>query len=112
MATLPAANEAKANWFGTIVTVVLTLVLAYQLAHWTWVFVAPPPVAVLTESDSTVDLAAIAKLFGANAPSTQGSSGSALRLKGVIAPTPGVAASAIFSSGGGKDIAVYVGREV
>ena len=110
MATLPAGTEAKTNWFGAVVTIALTLVFAWQLAHWTWVFVAPPPVAVLTESDSTVDLAAIAKLFGSSAPSTQGSS-SSLRLKGVIAPTPGVAASAIFASGG-KDIAVYIGREV
>jgi len=87
-------------------------VLAYQLAHWTWVFVAPPPVAVMSEADAPVDLAAIARLFGAAAPAGQASSTSSLRLKGVIAPTPGVAASAIFSTGGGKDVAVFVGREV
>jgi len=112
MATLPAPNEKRGNWFGTIVTIALTLVLAYQLAHWTWVFVAPPPVAVVSEADGPVDLAAIARLFGAAGPSGQASTISALKLKGVIAPTPGVAASAIFSTGSGKDIAVYVGREV
>ena len=112
MATLPAGNEAGRDWFGAIVTIALTLVLAYQLAHWTWVFLAPPPVAVVSEADGPVDLAAIARLFGAAAPSRSGSSVSALKLKGVIAPTPGVAASAVFSTGAGKDIAVYVGREV
>jgi hypothetical protein len=68
MATLPA-SDAKSNWFGTIVTIALTLVLAYQLAHWTWVFVAPAPVAVVSEADGPVDLAAIARLFGGSAPS-------------------------------------------
>jgi len=112
MATLPAGDQAKRDWFGTIVTIALALVLAYQLAHWTWVFVAPPPIAVMSEADGPVDLAAIARLFGAAAPAGQTSSTSGLRLKGVIAPTPGVAASAIFSAGGGKDVAVFVGREV
>ena len=112
MATLPAPAPRKRDWLGTLVTIALTLVLAWQLAHWTWVFVAPAPVAVVSEAEGPVDLGAIAKLFGASAPSGPASSVSALRLKGVIAPTPGVAASAIFSGGGGKDIAVFVGREV
>lgn len=113
MATLAAGNEAKREWFGTIVTIALTLVLAYQLAHWTWVFVAPAPVAAVPEADPPVDLAAIAKLFGASPPSSARTAAtSGLRLKGVIAPTPGVAASAIFSTGAGKDFAVFIGREV
>jgi general secretion pathway protein C len=52
-------------------------------------------------------------MFGAALPSgSTSASASGLRLKGVVAPTPGVAASAIFSTGSGRDIAVYVGREV
>ena len=112
MATLPAPERRSRDWLGTIVTIALTLVLAWQLAHWTWVFLAPRPVAVVGEAGGPVDLAAIARLFGASAPAGRASSVSALKLKGVIAPTPGVAASAIFSTGTGKDIAVYVGREV
>ena len=42
---------------------------------------------------SAQDLAAIAKLFGAAAPSSSGATADGLALKGVVAPTPGVAAS-------------------
>ena len=117
MATAPAPEGAKhEGWFGTLAVVALTLVLAYQLAHWTWVFVAPAPVAAIPESDPPVNLAAVARLFGGSAPtgSTQGSTASAsgLRLKGVVAPNAGEAASAIFSLGSGKDVAVFVNREV
>jgi general secretion pathway protein C len=98
---------------GTIVLAALVLVLAYQLAYWTWVFVAPAPRAAVTETRADVDYDAIARLFGASPPgSTAVASSSSLRLKGVIAPTPGVAASAIFSTGAGKDLAVYLDNEV
>ena len=98
---------------GTIVVVALVLVLAYQLAHWTWVFVAPAPRAAVPEPRGDVDFDAIARLFGASAPSPGATvSTSGLRLKGVIAPTPGVEASAIFSTGAGRDVAVYLDGEV
>jgi len=97
---------------GTIVVVALVLVLAYQLAYWTWVFVAPQPRAAMPESRGAVDLDAIARMFGASPPGAAVASTSGLRLKGVIAPTPGVEASAIFSTGAGKDIAVYLDGEV
>jgi general secretion pathway protein C len=116
MAIAPSPDEAaKSGVFGTLAVIGLTLVLAYQLAHWTWVFVAPAPVAAVPESAPAVDLAAVARLFGAAAPTGSSASAAAaygLKLKGVVAPTPGVAASAIFSTGSGKDLAVYVGREV
>jgi general secretion pathway protein C len=114
MAAAPApAGPSKTGLFGTLATVVLVLVLAYQLAYWTWVFAAPPSVAALSEGGNGVDLAAVAKLFGASAPSaTASASTSGLRLKGVIAPDAGPAASAIFSTGSGKDLAVYMDREV
>jgi len=113
MAAAPAPPERSAA-AGTLIVAALVLVLAWQLAHWTWVFVAPGPVAALPEREPAVDLAAVAKLFGAAAPSggQAAASSSGLRLKGVVAPTPGVAASAIFSTGTGKDLAVFVGREV
>ena len=98
---------------GTIVVVALVLVLAYQLAYWTWVFVAPQPRAAVPESRGDVDFDAIARLFGASPPGSGAvASTSGLRLKGVIAPTPGVEASAIFSTGTGKDVAVYIDNEV
>ena len=114
MAAIASAPAPRANsWFGTIVTFLLVLVLAWQLAHWTWVFVAPAPGATAPQAAPGVNLAAIAKLFGAAAPAgnpavTTGT----LKLKGVIAPDAGPAASAIFSTGAGKDIAVFVDRDV
>ncbi len=114
MATAPAPGDTPAKGFiGTLAVVALTLLLAYQLAHWTWVFIAPAPVASVPDGEAPVNLPAIARLFGAEIPAaSEASSSSGLRLKGVIAPRAGVAASAVFSTGSGKDIAVYVGREV
>jgi general secretion pathway protein C len=99
---------------GNFLTVALVLVLAWQLAYWTWVFFTPPAVSAAASAPAgEVDLGAIARLFGAAPPasSTAASTGN-LRLKGVIAPTPGVVASAIFSTGGGRDIAVPIRGEV
>ncbi|MBC8021611.1 MAG: hypothetical protein H7Y14_00735, partial [Burkholderiales bacterium] len=109
-----ATNERQKNGvIGTLAIIALTLVLAFQLAHWTWVFIAPPEVAKTPDADAGVDMAAIAKLFGAAAPSSSGvASTSGLRLKGVVAPDGGPIASAIFSTGSGKDIAAFVEREI
>ena len=97
---------------GTLLLVALVLVLAWQAAYWTWVFVAPPPVSAAAASQPAVDLAAVARLFGAQAPTDAPRGAPALKLKGVIAPTPGTEASAIFSTGTGRDIAVYIDGEV
>ncbi|HUQ28727.1 MAG TPA: type II secretion system protein N [Usitatibacter sp.] len=113
MAAIADRDEKKHGVVGTLAIVALTLVLAFQLAHWTWVFIAPPEVARTPEADAGVDMAAIAKLFGAAPPaSSSAASTSGLRLKGVVAPDGGPIASAIFSTGGGKDLAVFVDREV
>jgi general secretion pathway protein C len=113
MAAIAHRDEEKLGVVGTVAIVALTLVLAFQLAHWTWVFVAPPEVAKTPDGDAGVDIAAIARLFGAAPPpSASGASTSGLRLKGVVAPDAGPIASAIFSTGGGKDIAVFVDREI
>ena len=111
MAAITPPSE-RTGALGTIVVVALVLVLAYQLAYWTWVFVAPPPRAAVPQSRGEVDFDAIARLFGASPGAGAVASTSGLRLKGVIAPTPGVEASAIFSAGTGKDIAVYLEGEV
>src|SRR5688572_6030072 len=112
MATLPAPDAPRSNVFGTLLVAALTVALAWQLAYWTWVFLAPPKVAAPAPAAAEVDLAAIARLFGAAPPAgSAAASSSGLRLKGVVAPTPGVAASAIFSTGSGRDISVFVGGE-
>jgi type II secretion system protein C len=113
-ATTPAPASRAHRLIDAAVVIALVVLLAWQLAYWTWQFLAPPASGDARERRADVDLAAIARLFGGSAPSasSQTASRSSLRLKGVIAPTPGVAASAIFSTGSGKDLAVYVGREV
>ena len=112
---MAAANPQaeKQGLVAKLVLVALVLVLAYQLAYWTWVFVAPQRATAPATDSPQVDLAAIARMFGASPPgASQATSTSGLRLKGVVAPTPGVAASAIFSTGAGRDVAVFVGRDV
>ena len=112
MAATPSP-AGKTGIVGTLVVVALVLVLAWQLAYWTWILASPKPSAQAPRSAGDVDLAAVARLFGAAPPgAASGASASGLKLKGVIAPTPGVEASAIFSTGAGKDIAVYIDREV
>jgi len=112
-AITPDPETRGAALFGTAVTIALTLVLAWQLAHWTWVFIAPAPRAAPAASSRPVDLPAIARLFGAAAPAENPVVDSlGLRLKGVIAPDAGPIASAIFSTGTGRDIAVFVNRDI
>src|SRR5512134_3055531 len=114
MATVSeSVEQQRTGALGNLLLLALVLVLAFQLAYWTWVFVSPPKSAAKVTEQAEVDLAAVARMFGAAPPAAAGAaSASGLRLKGVVAPTPGVAASAIFSAGAGKDIAVYLDREV
>jgi general secretion pathway protein C len=108
MAALPAESPSRRG--DTLLLAILVMVLAWQLAYWTWRFIAPPRAVAAATSASTadVDLALIASLFGA---SRAGPSSGSLRLKGVIAPTPGTTAGAIFAGPNGKEIAVLPGGE-
>jgi general secretion pathway protein C len=115
MASLPESSATPATGrFGTLVTVALVLALAWVLAKWTWVFVAPPVAAPAAPAGPGTDLAAVAGLFGGAAPSGASSpaaSASGLRLKGVVAPSPAHIGSAVFNAGG-RDMAVPLGAEV
>jgi general secretion pathway protein C len=115
MAALPADPARKpASPFGALVTVALVLLLAWVAARWTWVFLAPPAGAPAAAAGGGIDLAAAARLFGGTAPPGTGvapGTGTGLRLKGVVAPTPASTGSAVFNAGG-KDIAVMLGGEV
>ena len=114
MATVnPPAPER--HRLGAAVVAALVVVLAWQLAYWTWVFATPrpTPAPAAAPAEGAVDLVAAARLFGATSSAAMsGASSAALRLKGVVAPTPGVAASAIFSTGSGRDLSVFLGTEV
>ncbi len=115
MAAAPAPSTTPATGrFGMLVTVALVLALAWVLAKWTWVFVAPPAAAPAAAAGSAVDLAAVARIFGGAAPSgpaAPAASSSGLRLKGVVAPSPAHIGSAVFNAGG-RDMAVPLGGEV
>jgi general secretion pathway protein C len=113
MATLPEDSRTRGS--GTFAVVALVLLLAWQLAYWTWRFAAP----VTNDSrgaavDRAVDLDIAARLFGGQR--TGSSAGSAalpgLKLKGVVAPTPGTVAAAIFARPGARDLAVFLDGEV
>lgn len=113
MAAIATGSPTPRSPLATLVLAVLVLVLAWQLAYWTWVFVAPPQARATAAEAREVDLAAIARLFGAAPPSGEATAtASTLRLKGVVAPTPGTAASAIFSTGSGRDVSVFIDREI
>jgi general secretion pathway protein C len=111
MATAPA--PVKDGPAANLIVAALVLVLAWQLAYWTWELAAPASAArVASKSAAEIDPAAIARLFGADAPASSGNSVDGLVLKGVVAPTPGTAASAIFAPRAGKDISIFIGEDV
>ncbi|HEY4998402.1 MAG TPA: hypothetical protein VII36_04630, partial [Usitatibacter sp.] len=56
-------QKSGTGLLGDLAVGALVVLLAYQLAHWTWVFVAPAPVAAVPESAPSVNLAAVARLF-------------------------------------------------
>ena len=111
MATAPA--PAKDGPAANLLVAALALVLAWQLAYWTWQFAAPAPSpSIASGSAAEVDLSAIARLFGADGPASSTDNVDGLVLKGVVAPTPGTAASAIFAPRAGKDISIFIGDDV
>jgi general secretion pathway protein C len=115
MASADPLPAPRASIAATLLMGLLVVLLAWQLAYWFWRFVAPAPRAVVSTPGAAIDMAAVARLFGAAPPAgsaATASAGSGLRLKGVVAPTPGVAASAIFSTGSGRDVSVYIDNEV
>jgi general secretion pathway protein C len=113
-AVTDASTPRSAGLFGSLVTAALVLLLAWLLAQWTWMFLAPTRVAETPPASGGTDLAAVARLFGGAAPSGPGAApgqSSGIRLKGVVAPSPANIGSAVFNLGG-KDVAVNLGGEL
>lgn len=111
MAALP--EPTAPSRFGTVVTAILVIVLAWLAARWTWVFVTPPATAPATAGVPAVDLAAASRLFGGDAQVASGPSRGpgGFRLKGVVAPTAGTVGAAVLNVNG-KDVAVPIGGEI
>ncbi len=116
MASLAPPAAPAVSRPGSILLVALVLLLAWQLAYWTWIFAAPRTVVSAEPQGGAADVAVAARLFGGSSPVTTATgpaaSASSLRLKGVVAPTPGRTASAIFNSGSGRDLAVFLEGDV
>ena len=115
MSALASPVPHRPSRAGSAAIAALVLLLAWQLAHWTWVFFAPRPTELAPAVEGPADLAVAARLFGSTLSGTAteaSATPSSLRLKGVVAPTPGTAASAIFSLGSGRDVAVKLEGEV
>jgi general secretion pathway protein C len=114
MAAVPQDSRTTTA-FATLSVVALVLLLAWQLAHWTWRFAAPDAGdARAAVAPRAVDLELAARLFGGDRSASTPQSGSLanLKLKGVVAPTPGTTAAAIFARAGGRDLAVFLEGEV
>jgi general secretion pathway protein C len=113
MAAVPEDSH-KTTAFGTFTVALLVLLLAWQLAYWTWRFAAPAASEARGSSDtSAVDLDVAARLFGGQrSAGSQSASLPNLKLKGVVAPTPGTTAAAIFARPGARDLAVFIDGEV
>src|ERR1700748_1710113 len=102
MAALPAPSSPRNSPLETLLLALLVIVLAGQLAWWTWRFAAPPEVQARGNAAAgDVYLDRVSRLFGARHETAARTN--ALRLKGVVAPTPGTTAAAIFAGPTGKD---------
>ena len=100
----PSATPATAA-SARSVTVALVLALAWVLAHWTWVFVAPPAVAPAAPAARAWTSPRSRRIFGGAAPAgaaAPAASASGLRLKGVVAPSPAHIGSAVFNAGAAR----------
>jgi general secretion pathway protein C len=94
--------------------VLLLLLLAWQLAAWTWHFLAlrnDAPVAL--PAQSSIDPAAARRLFGeAPAASASSASNTGVRLKGVYAVDGRTLSAAVVNIGNKNDLAVRVGEDI
>lgn len=98
-----------------LVTAVCVIGAAWFAAKAAWILMSPAPMTAEDAAPATVDLAAAAAIFGGTATGTGSPlarSSGGLRLKGVVAPTPGETAGAIFNTGAARDVAVPLGGEV
>lgn len=107
------APRSLPHRFAALLTFALLLVLAWQLAHWTWYFAAPRdnPAAV-TASAAPADWNAARRLFGNAPPASAASAGGSMRLKGVFAVDGKTLSAAVINAGGKRDLAVKLGEEI
>jgi general secretion pathway protein C len=113
ISTTPPRTRAG-RYAANLATAAFVIGAAWFAAKAAWSVLAPAPAAA-GNAPVAVDLAAAAAVFGGKAGSAGGpvaASAGGLRLKGVVAPTPGETAGAIFNTGAARDVAVPLGGEV
>ncbi len=105
-----------ANRLANLATLLMAVLLAAQVAWWSWHFLGPQPNVVEGESQPPIDRALARTLLGepdasdatAVGPATNNSG---IRLKGVFA-VDGKALSAAIVNIGGRDMSVRVGESI
>jgi type II secretion system protein C len=96
-------------------TFALLVLLGWQLAGWTWHFLAPVPAAAPAAAPASIGTSpeAARRLFGEAPPATSApSSNAGIRLKGVYAIDGKTLSAAVVNTGGKRDMAVRVGEEI
>ena len=110
-----AASQPKSlpHRLAALLTLLLLLVLAWQLAHWTWHFAAPrDAISSTTASNAPADWSAARRLFGDAPAASTAASNTGIRLKGVFAVDGKTLSAAVVNTGGKRDVAVRLGEEV
>ena len=94
-------------------TIALLVLLGWQLAWWTWHFLAPVTAPAAAPAAIAVSPEAARRLFGeAPAAAAATSSNAGIRLKGVYAIDGKTLSAAVVNTGGKRDSAVRVGEEI
>lgn len=111
--TLKPANLSR---LANAATLLVVVALAFQVAWWSWHFLAPQPTAAASEVAPPIDRNLARSLFGevgvvATAGSSTTSNASGIRLKGVFA-VDGKTLSAAVVNSGGRDASVRVGEAI
>jgi general secretion pathway protein C len=97
-----------------LLTAACVIGAAWFAAKAAWIVLAPAVPPAGAAPPVSVDLAAAASVFGGKAAAggAVARATGGLRLKGVVAPSPGRTAGAIFNTGATRDLAVPLGGEV
>jgi general secretion pathway protein C len=94
-------------------TFALLVLLGWQLAWWTWHFLAPGAAPVAAPAIIATSPEAARRLFGEAPPATSApSSNAGIRLKGVYAIDGKTLSAAVVNTGGKRDTVVRVGEEI
>lgn len=108
----PASPRTLPHRLAALLTLGLLLVLAWQLAHWTWYFATPVETPTPVASAAPADWNAARRLFGDVPAGSPAGPVTGIRLKGVFAVDGVTLSAAVVNTGGKRDIAVRLGEEV